>query len=100
MLCVQLVRFGVTTRYLCKLKQYLRQYSDLYRAKNDRIQSDAEISDHITVVSNRLRHGEMRRMPKRQITVIYGRKRYKAVVYVAGCARLRSYQVVVMFVLG
>ncbi|CAF5147792.1 unnamed protein product, partial [Rotaria magnacalcarata] len=38
----------------------------------------------------------IRCMPKRQITALYGRKRYKTVVYVAIYGRLRSYQVVVI----
>ena len=32
----------------------------LHRAINDRIRSVTEISDHVTTVSNRLRHGDIR----------------------------------------
>ena len=32
----------------------------LHRAINDRIRLDTEISDHMTAVRNRLRHGEIR----------------------------------------
>ncbi|CAM4877932.1 unnamed protein product [Rotaria socialis] len=57
-----------------------KEFQNQLRSFNlSRTRSDTEISDHITTVSNRLRYGELRCMPKRQITAIYGRKCYKTI---------------------
>ena len=53
------VQHIISTRELIKTNQVISQV-DQHRAINDRIRSDTEISDHITTVSNRLRHGEIR----------------------------------------